>query len=116
VLCGTLKLTINKKKTSIVKLSHGVKFLKGKYILLPSGKVLRRPCKDSTTHMRRKLKKFKLLVDSKRMGVQDLRTAYQSWRGNYQKRFDAFQRVRYMDKLYNELFMPKNIIPVGGKP
>jgi hypothetical protein len=51
------------KKTRIVKLSRGMEFLKGKYILLENGWVLRRPGKDSARRMRRKLKKFKALIN-----------------------------------------------------
>jgi hypothetical protein len=104
-VCAALKITANKKKTRIVKLAAGVEFLKGKYILLPSGKVLRRLCKDSSKRMRRKLKKFKALVENGRMGYEDLRASYQSWRGNYRRRFNAYRRVGYMDKLYRELFI-----------
>jgi hypothetical protein len=109
-VCSELKITINKKKTKIVKLSRGVEFLKGKYTLLPSGKVLRRPCKDTTKRMKRKLRKFKTLVDSKQMTYEDLRTAYQSWRGNYRQRFHAYYQIRNMDMLYNEMFIK------GGEP
>lgn len=104
-VCESLAIDINMKKTRIVKLKDGMIFLKGKYALLESGKVLRLPCKDSTKRMRRKLKKFKGLVDAGKMSFEDLRTAYQSWRGNYRRRFNAYHRVRYMDKLYNELFI-----------
>jgi retron-type reverse transcriptase len=103
--CDTLGIIINKKKTRIVKLSSGVDFLKGKYRLLPSGKVLRLPDKDSTKRMRRKLTKFTALIKAGKMSFADLRTAYQSWRGNYMKRFNAHYRIGYMDKLYNELFI-----------
>jgi hypothetical protein len=107
-ICASLKITINKKKTGIVKLAAGMNFLQGKHILLPSGKILRRPCKDSTKRTRRKLKKFKALIDSGKMDFKALRTSYQSWRGNYKKRFDAYHRVRFMDKLYSELFIAKH--------
>ena len=113
-ICAMLKITVNEKKTRIVKLSQGVEFLKGKYSLLPSGRVLRRPCKESTKRMRVKLKKFKKLVDAGRMKHEDLRTSYQSWRGNYKRRFDAYYRVRFMDKLYNGLFISNH--STGGKP
>ena len=113
-VCDILKITVNAKKTKIVKLSQGVEFLKGQYILLPSGKVLRRPCKESTKRMRAKLKKFKKLVDAGKMRHEDLRTSYQSWRGNYKRRFDAYHRVRFMDKLYNGLFISNH--STGGKP
>jgi hypothetical protein len=104
IVCASLKITVNKNKTHIVKLFAGVQFLKGKYILLPSGKILRRPGKDTAKRMRSKLKKFKALIGGGKMDFNDLRTAYQSWRGNYKKRFNAYYQVRYMDKLYNELF------------
>jgi retron-type reverse transcriptase len=104
-LCAKLKLTINMKKTRIVKLSDGVDFLKGKYRLLPSGKILRLPHPDSEKRMRRKLKKFKKLIALGRMSHYDLRAAYQSWRGNFLKRFNAGYRVFRMDGLYNDLFI-----------
>ena len=104
-VCDKLKITINQRKTIISKLSHGAEFLKGKYSLLPSGKILRRPVKTSTTRMRRKLIKFKTLLVQKKIGYNDIRTSYQSWRGNYKRRFDAYHRVHYMDRLYNKLFI-----------
>jgi hypothetical protein len=104
-ICDKLKIIINTKKTRIVKLEQGVEFLKGKYSLLPSGRILRRPCKDSTTRMKRKLKKFRILINSGKMSFSDLRVSYQSWRGNYKKRFNAYHRIRFMDKLYYDLFI-----------
>jgi len=107
-ICGQLKLTINMKKTGITKLSQGMTFLKGRYSLLPTGRVLRRPGKESGKRMRRKLGKFKKLLDNKKMNYADITASYQSWRGNYKKRFDAFHRVRQMDKYYNELFIKEH--------
>jgi hypothetical protein len=104
-LCAKMKITVNMKKTRIVKLSEGVDFLKGKYRLLPSGKVLRLPGKESAKRMRRKLKKFKALIDAGKMDWCDLRCAYQSWRGNYRRRFNAYHGIGYMDKLYFDLFL-----------
>jgi hypothetical protein len=104
-VCDTLGIIINRKKTRIVKLSSGVDFLQGKYRLLPTGKILRLPGKDSSKRMRRKLKKFKPLIQAGKMNFTDLRAAYQSWRGNYLKRFNAHYRIGYMDKLYNALYV-----------
>jgi hypothetical protein len=111
-LCAKLKIAVNMKKTRIVKLKDGMDFLKGKYVLLESGKILRLPGKDSAKRMRRKLKKFKTLADAGEMGWDDLRCAYQSWRGNYRRRFTTCYRVRNMDRLYRGLFMEN--IPTGG--
>jgi hypothetical protein len=104
-VCETLKITVNLKKTRITKLSDGLIFLKGKYSLLETGKILRLPGKESAKRMRRKLVKFKSLIDSGKMDYKDLRIAYQSWRGTYKRRFNAYYSIRYMDKLYNELFI-----------
>jgi len=104
-VCETLKIDVNIKKTKISKLSSPAVFLKGKYTLLSSGRVLRKPCKDSAVRMRRKLVKFKTLIEAGKMNYQDLRTSYQSWRGNYKKRFDAYYRIGFMDKLYYNLFI-----------
>ncbi|MDR2951685.1 MAG: RNA-directed DNA polymerase [Treponema sp.] len=103
-VCETLKITINLKKTCITKLSHGLIFLKGKYSLLETGKVLRLPCRDSPIRMKRKLKKFKALLDADKMGIMDIRNAYQSWRGAFKKRFQAYKKVSKIDALYDSLF------------
>ena len=103
--CDLLKITLNAKKTRITRLSQGVVFLKGKYTLLPSGKVLRSPLKDSTKRMRTKLVKFREFIAARKMGYEDLSISYRSWRGNYMRRFDAYHRIRHMDRLYNDLFL-----------
>jgi hypothetical protein len=104
-VCDELKITINERKTKIVKLKHGVEFLQGTYKLLESGKILRLPRKDSTKRVKRKLKKFKKLLVEGKISSQNIRESYQSWRKNYMKRFNAYYRVVYMDRLYNSLFV-----------
>jgi hypothetical protein len=104
-VCSGLGIIINRKKTRIVKLESGLAFLKGKYALLETGKVLKLPGRESALRMKRKLRKFKALIDAGKMGYADLRTAYQSWRGNYMRRFNAYHRVGFMDRLYNGLFV-----------
>jgi hypothetical protein len=104
-VCAALKITVNMKKTCITKLSHGLIFLKGKYSLLESGKVLRLPCRDSPIRMKRKLKKFKTLLEAGKMNFMDVRNAYQSWRGAFKKRFQAYKKVSKIDALYDSLFL-----------
>jgi len=104
-VCETLKITVNLKKTRIAKLSDGLLFLKGKYSLLETGKVLRLPCRDSPIRMKRKLKKFKPLIEAGKMSFMDLRNAYQSWRGAFKKRFQAYKKVSKIDALYDRLFL-----------
>jgi hypothetical protein len=103
-VCTSLGLAVHEKKSRIVKLKNGVPFLKGRHVLLETGRVLRLPHPDSAKRMRRKLKKFKKLIALGKMNRYDLRTAYQSWRGSFLKRFDAADKVRQMDGLYRRLF------------
>ena len=104
-VCKTLGITVNEKKTRIFPLQEGILFLKGKYFLQENGRIYRKATKDSAKRMRRKLKCFKELMDAGKMNFKDLRTAYQSWRGNYMRRFHAYQTVERMDKYYDALFI-----------
>jgi hypothetical protein len=114
-VCSALKITVNEKKNRIVKLSDGIRFLKGKYILSESGKVLRLPHPDGAKRMRRKLKKFTSLIDAGEMKFEDLRCAYRSWRGNFLKRFNARYCISNMDALYNKLFIRCRKAAAEGK-
>lgn len=55
-----LKLKINSKKTIIKKLSHEIVFLKARFLLLDSGKVIIKPPKKYITKNKSKFKKLKL--------------------------------------------------------
>ena len=101
----SLKITIHLNKTKIVPLEKGLLFLKGKYYLLESGKVSRRPRKGSALRMRRKPRKFKARVEAGKMAYADIHAAYQSWRGGCMKRFHAYHSIRGVDAPYNELFI-----------
>jgi hypothetical protein len=112
-LCASLGITVNMKKTKITKLKDGVRFLKGIYTLKENGKIVRRADPQSRKRMRRKLRKFKGLLDRGNMTPWDVYTAYQSWRGNYRKRFDAFHTIRRMDALYMALFINNHLSEVN---
>lgn len=99
----TLGITINRKKTRVIKLSRGFKFLKARHLLTSSGKVVRRMSRDSITRQRRKLKKFAIKVRNGEMTVQDAATAYGSWKG-YALHRGGKRTVRNMDKLFLQLF------------
>ena len=92
-ICDELGLFINPKKTQIVKLSHGFTFLKIKYNLTETGKVQERISKDSVTRMRRKLKKFRKLMDAGEMSFDDVRCAYASWKGGV-SHYDSYNVVK----------------------
>ena len=101
--CGQLGIEINRKKTHIVKLSHGFTWLKKKFSYGENGRIVIRPCRDSITRERRKLKKMRRMVDEGRLTVEQVERSYQSWRGSMLK-LDAHRTVLNMDALYRSLF------------
>lgn len=58
-LCSDIGLTLNQKKTRILPITDGFRFLKTKFVLTESGQVVLRMNRDSTIIMRRKLRAFK---------------------------------------------------------
>lgn len=98
-----LGIRLSPKKTQIVKLSKGVKFLKTMHYLKPNGEVVRIPWKRSVSVMRRKLKAFKRMMDDGILEYDAIERSYQSWLGHV-KKFDAYHTAQNMDKLFNQLF------------
>ena len=103
ILCDDLGITINEKKTRIVKLSRGFRFLKKRFCYGPTGKVVVRPSRESITRQRRKLKAFRRMLDRGEMTMEQIDRSYQSWRGGM-LRLDAHQTVLSMDALFKQLF------------
>lgn len=99
-----LGLCLNMKKTRIVRIKHGFTFLKKRIRINENGKINIRIGRKSITRMRRKLKKFKDLYDKGKMAYEDIYTAYQAWR-SFSLKCDAYNTIKNMDKLYNELFI-----------
>jgi len=104
-LCDKLRITLNKKKTHILKLSNVFTYLKVRFSLTSSGKVVKRIYKRSVTKMRRKLKSFRKKVDDGLMTYEDVYHSWQSWK-SYAKNFNAYHTVCNMRALYNQLFPP----------
>jgi len=104
LVCDELGIVLNQKKTQIVKISHGFTFLKARFYLTESGKVIKKIYKRSVTKMRRKLKKLhKKLLDGK-IEFPYIFAAMKSWSA-YADRFDAFHTKRSMEMLFNKLFV-----------
>lgn len=103
-ICDELEITLNTKKTQIVKLSHGFTYLKIRYYLLPSGKVVKKIYRRSVTKMRHKLKAFQKKVADGIMTYKDVYQSWQSWRA-YAANFNAYRTIQRMGDLYNQLFI-----------
>ena len=103
-ICRRYHITLNEKKTQIVKLSHGFTWLKCRWFLTKTGRVIKKIPKKSVTTERRKLKKLKAKVDAGEMTYQDVYQSFQSWRA-YARHFDAHETILEMEKLYRRLFV-----------
>ena len=103
-LCKEKGIRLNRKKTQIVKLSHGFPYMKGVYYLTTTGRVIVKPCKVNTVRHRRKLKKFRRFLDAGLLGQEQITCAHNSYRGYILKDYNSHNTVRSMDKLFFELF------------
>lgn len=101
--CGELGITVNMHKTHITKLEHGFTFLKTKFRLTETGKVLRMPCRASITRERRRLRKQKRLYDEGILPLDCIKQSLESWRGGM-KHKNARRSVYNVKKLYDELY------------
>lgn len=103
-ICDELGITLNRKKTQIVKLSHGFTWLKIRFFITETGKVVKKIYKRSETRMRIKLKKLhRKLIDGK-ITFPDVFATWQSWK-SYAEKFDAYYTVKNMGELYTQLFI-----------
>ena len=96
---ATLGLALSPKKTQIVRIADGFRFLKSRYRVMDSGRIVETPWRASVTRMRRKLAKFKGFVEAGKMPYEDVLNAYLSWRGSLLKQ-DAHRAAREMDKVF----------------
>lgn len=100
--CAALGLTLNEKKTHITKLTKGFTFLKKRFTYSETGKVVVRPCRESITRERRKLKKQAALVAQGKMTFAQWVQSYQSWRGSIMG-LASHKTLTAMDKLFARL-------------
>lgn len=98
-----LGLYINEKKTHICRLSDRFTYLQMRYQLTDTGKVIRRVKPETITRERRKLKKYRKLLDKGEVTYENIKQSYKSWMGKYAKVMSKKQ-TRNMKKLYYELF------------
>lgn len=101
--CAGLGIKVNQRKTRIVKLSHGFTFLKKKISYGEHGKIVMRPCRESITRERRKLKALARMYRRGEIDFELIEQQYASWRGGL-KGLDAHRTLLSMDALYRSLF------------
>lgn len=75
-------LDLNEKKCSLTPLRQGIKFMKFRFFLTDTGKVVRTLDRDNVTHIRRRLKRLvALYLDGKRT-QQDVIASFNSWKSH----------------------------------
>lgn len=102
-IANKLGIFINEKKTRIMKLNQPFTYLKLRYKLTSTGHLVKRINPQAVTRERRKLKKYRGLVDDGRMSLEDAKTSFKSWYGSYEKLL-SYRTKNNMRALYNELF------------
>ena len=102
-IAGKLKLTFSPKKTHIVKSTKGFSFLKVKYHITHTGKIISRLTHNGIHKMRTRLCKFHNKVVNGKMTLDDVYNSVQSWYAHAGIAMSYTTR-KSMDKLYNELF------------
>ena len=104
-ICTELGIHVNETKTQICPLTNFT-FLKTKYTLTDTGKIIHRMPRDNITRQRRKLKKLSVKVKEGVLDIKEVKNAYGSWKGNA-KWYDSHNTVSNMNALWNDLFIER---------
>lgn len=107
-----IKIRLHESKTQIIKLSHGFTFLKIKFSLTNTGKVIRRTSREKITRERHRLRSFKKMVDRGEVDSLFVRALYKAWRGQFfiktsaikYRHFNVCNTVKSIDEYYISLF------------
>ncbi len=111
-LCSSLGITINERKTRVVKLTRGFTFLKKRFRFTESGRIVVTPIPKSLARERRKLRIHARMVAEENMTLEQAYVSYMSFRGSLERkrgdgrprfRMDVHWVVRDFDRLFVEL-------------
>ena len=101
-IADSLGIFINHRKTQIVKISHGFTWLKTRYILTDTGKIIRKIPRSSVTRERRVLKRMAELAQNGEIDWPEIEKQYKSWRGD-KTRYNAYHTLKSMDNYYRKV-------------
>lgn len=111
-LCLSLGITVNERKTRVVKLTRGFTFLKKRFRFTESGRIVVTPIPKSLARERRKLRIHARMVAEGSMTLEQAYVSYMSFRGSLERkrgdgrprfRMDVHWIVRDFDRLFVEL-------------
>lgn len=98
-----LGIKLNIKKTQILPLKQGINFLGFKFKLTETGKVIRLLNKENIKRRKRKLRKYKKLVDEGKMTKEKADKCYASWKA-HAKKGNSYKLLQRMDIYYESLW------------
>lgn len=101
-IAETVGIHINSRKTQIIKLTRPFVFLKTRYFLTDTGKLIKKIPKDVVKRQRHKMRKLAKLASEGTISLKDFQTQYKSWRGD-KKRYHAYYTLRRLDSEEKEL-------------
>jgi len=100
--CKELHIVLNKNKTQIVKLTHCFIFLKRKYRITNTGKVIVTPLNITFTQMRRKLIKLAKMLQNGVLAWSDIHSSFESWKSSL-KGTNSHNRLILVQRVYTEI-------------
>lgn len=103
MVCQEQEITLNQKKTKIIPLIDFYRFLKTKFVLTNSGKIVLKMNRASTRTIRHKLVSFQEWHEAGAFTLEDLRCAYDSYRG-HMRRGNSFKVLSGTDHYFKSLF------------
>lgn len=116
-LCASLGITINERKTKVVKLTRGFTFLKKRFRFTESGRIVVTPIPKSLARERRKLRTHARMVAEGSMTLEQAYVSYMSFRGSLERkrgdgrprfRMNVHSVVRDFDRMFVELVVGAN--------
>lgn len=102
-LSSSIGLELNMRKTRIVKLSTTFTFLKIRYQLTDSGKLIRKLSQENITRERRKLKSLRKFYDEGKISYKEIDEQFNSWIINYGK-YLSWKTKENLNSLFLSLF------------
>ena len=99
-LCGERNIPLNEGKTKIVSLRKGFVFLKMRFTITETGRIVQRASRKTIVRERRKITKLFGLLKAGKITVKDIETTMASMDGHL-KRADSYNARKNLQALYD---------------
>ena len=103
--CKELGIILNKKKCRIIKLTSQFSYLKIRFFITETGKIIRRLSREGVTKERKRLRKYFKYLQEKRMTFKQVYYNFHSWlcsRRNGYSFHIKLNMVKYFNNLYEK--------------